>query len=261
MNVTLFIAALVSFAGFVFLIRVGWVVAARRASSPRTQRAVAAFAGWWYALAATCSVTALVNLLVATADPPLSLVLGLQFLNLSAACMGLAALLYYLLYFYTGRTFWFWPLTIVYAVAAALLIRMVGAWQPVEFVATPWSVQISYASAASGFAVIVMGLLLIGPQLLASLAVLVLALRLPPSAERVRLLVVGGAIAMWFGSSLLASMLGLTDDVVWQAIQIWVPIVLGISVLLVHRPPHWLARHLPPDLSSGSPDSPLQRSA
>lgn len=252
---TLVASSLVSFLAFALLLWVGRVVAERPASSRHARLASSMFAAWWYALAASTGATALTDGLTAVADPPLSLVMGLQFLSVAAVCMGLAGLLYYLVYLYTGRTGSFWPLVAGYALFAGVLIQVMAAWEPVGVVAAEWGASIDYARPASDATVLMLLLVLIGPQLAASVALFLLAARLPDSAARVRLLVVATAIFAWFGSTLLATAVGATSNTAWQVLQLWIPVLVGLGVLLAHRPPLWLEARMPPEL----PAEPVSR--
>ena len=254
MMVSLFASGLVSLTAFVFLIWVGWAVGRRPASTPGARLAGSTFAAWWYALAASSAVSGIGAVATALGDPPVSLLTGLQFLNVAAICMGLAGLLYYLVFLYSGRSGHFWPLAIAYSLFAAGLVRAMVGWGPVAVVATRYDASVVYADPGSEASVLVLLLVLVGPQLLASLALFLLATRLPHSASRVRLLVVAAAIFAWFGSVFAGEAVGLSGNDAWEVLQLWIPVLVGASVLLVHRPPSWLEKRMPPELPANPPD-------
>lgn len=256
MSTTLAIAACLSFLAALALAWLGWVIWLRPASSRGARTASAMFALWWYALAVRSAIGGVRDLSVALDEPPLSLMVGLQFMNLVAVCMGLAGLLYYLLYLYTGRAVWFWPLTLGYAAYAGALVHANLRWEPIGVTVTAWDVSLDFANAAAPATTLGLLLILIGPQLVASLALFALSARLPTSASRVRLVVVSSAIFVWFASTFLASALGAREHEAWQVIELFIPLLVGLPVLAVHRPPAWLRRFLPPELPAPATPQP-----
>lgn len=249
MSVTLLSSAVLSILAAFVLTWLGRVVSSRTGSTRGTQLAGSMFGLWWYALAASTAVSGFADLLVIFADAPLRLRVGLELVNLVAICMGLAGLLFYLVFLYTGRPIWFWPLTIFYALYCGTLLRTLMRWEPVGVAVGAWETSVVYARSASEATTLWLLFLLIGPQLLASLALFALSTRLPASASRVRLLVVATAIFAWFGSTFLAMAFGVSSNPVWEVVALFIPLSVGAGVLLVHRPPPWLERRMPPELA------------
>lgn len=201
-----------------------------------------AFGLWWFAVGAQQTVVAL-RIPLALTEAPLSLMVGFSFANLAAFTLGLAGLLYYLLYLFTGRTVVSWPLLLFYSVYCGWGIQYLATRWPVGYDVTPWGVNIDYALAASPMATLTALLVLFGPPLVAVGALLVLSQRMPLGPSRLRVVVLALAIALWFSSAIVAAGLGATADT-WQAVATLIPLGVGVAVLTVYRPPPWLRDRL-----------------
>jgi hypothetical protein len=226
-------------------------LAARAVRSDDARLANSAFSLWWFTLGVQNVVVA-VRLGAGLADAPLSLVMGLQFVTVAAVTSGLAGLLVYLVYLITGRAVATLPMFLAYSLYAGWLVAYFGGRLPLGYEVTRWSVAIAYAGEATEVASLTLLLILVGPQLVAIVALLVVAARLPHSASRLRVLVVALSIALWFSSAVLADLAGLTGDA-WQATRVLIPLAVGLAVLIVHRPPAWLRRRMPPEIESPEP--------
>jgi hypothetical protein len=233
-------------AGVFFALAASLVVRSVRHEDGRI--ANAAFALWWFALGIQ-ETAAAVRLPLAIGDMPLSLVIGIQFVTVASISFGMAGLLTYLLYLVTGRAVASWPIFLFYSAFAGWVIRSFIVREATGYDVTNWGVSIRYAVEAAPNEILGLLLVLVGPQLVAILALVMLASRLPHSASRVRLLVVAISIALWFMSATLATGLGVDDDP-WQAIRVVIPLLVGVSVLSVYRPPRWLQRRLPPEIAA-----------
>jgi hypothetical protein len=201
-----------------------------------------AFGLWWFAVGAQETVVAL-RIPLALAEAPLSLMVGFTFASLAAVTLGLAALLYYLLYLFTGRTVVSWPLLLFYSVYCGWGIQYLATRRPMGYDVTPWGVSIDYVLPASPLATLTALLVLVGPPLVAVGALLVLSLRMPRGPTRLRVVVLALATAMWFSSAIVAAGLGASADA-WQAVATLIPLAVGIAVLTVYRPPPWLRERL-----------------
>lgn len=250
MQATLLLAAALSFTAALLYVAVAVAIRQREARPAGVQRASGMFMLWWCGLAAVTALGGLNAVLVSLWEPPVSLVVGLQFLTLPAACMGLAGLLYYLLYLFTGRGGFFWLLVVGYALYCGFLIRSLAGWGPVGIEASFWEVSLVYAEPASPAVRASLFFLLLLPQLTAAVALLGFGFRLPRSASRVRVLVVASGVLAWFGSAVLASALGVDTEPAWEFVELVVPVAVAAAVLLVHRPPEWLQARMPAELAT-----------
>jgi hypothetical protein len=247
---TLWLALLIAWSTSTLFLVLGLGLLGRPATSEGPRLANVLFAVWWIGLAASNAITGMRILLVAL-DMPLTLFVGLQFVNAAAVTMGLAGLLYYLLFLFTGRSFLLWPLVVFYALFCGWIIRSTGTWSPVGVEVSATGAALLYEHPIDGTFRLLALLALVGPQLVAVAALFALATRLPPSASRVRLLTVAGAIALWFGAVFALPVTG--DATVAQVARLLVTLVAGALVLAVHYPPSWLRERLPPEIPVSAP--------
>jgi hypothetical protein len=208
------------------------------------------FAAWWGALAVSSFIAGL-RVLLATLGAPLPLAVGLGYLGTAAVAMGLAALLYHLLVLVTGRDVPLAPVTLFYALFAGWAIEASSHWHPIGYEVRTWSVEIAYAQGLAGGERLLALLLYVGPQLLAGVGLIAVALRLPRSAERVRTIVTASGILVWFGVTVGATALELAGPL-WGLARHLLAIGVGVAVTLVHQPPGWLERRMPPEIAGGT---------
>jgi hypothetical protein len=158
------------------------------------------------------------------------------------ACIGLWALLCNLLYLYTGSTRAWGLVAVLYALLAAWFLGLL-AWvgPPASIADDGWSVVAVPAGHAPTEVVLGSLVALLGPQFLAALAYLGLVFHAPGRTQRYRILLVGGSILLWFGSTILASLLALSG-----ASGALVPRLAGIlsalCAILAYDPPGWVQR-------------------
>jgi hypothetical protein len=195
--------------------------------------AMTMFAVWWWCVGFQ-QVIAATRIVLWSGELPLSLHVGLSLASTAALAMGLAALLSYLLYLFTGRDVLWWPLVVLYGLYFGWYVTLIAGLEPVAVEAAAWGVTYLYASPPSESLVLSFLAFLVGPQLVAGLALVVLAMRLPPSLARLRMTVVAAGVLLWFGSALITPATGF-EGPGWGAVRMLIPLVVGLSVLLVYR--------------------------
>jgi hypothetical protein len=208
------------------------------------------FALWWYCVGLQQLINA-ARIALWAGDFPLSLHVGLTLIGGAAIVTGLAGLLSYLIFMFTGRSVLRWPLVVFYSLYFGWYMTLVSGFNPIAVTPATWNVTYVYAAPPSQELVLSFLGVLVGPQLLAGIALVILGLRLPASAARVRALVVATGVLLWFGSTLLGPAAGFASGA-WQLLTLLIPLTFGSSVLLVHRPPAWLRRRLPPELEGAT---------
>jgi hypothetical protein len=223
---------------------------AKPVSVEEWRTATTMFAAWWGALSVSSFIAGL-RVLLATSGAPLPLAVGLGFVGTAVGAMGLAALLYHLLVLLTGRDVPLAPLMLFYALFAGWAIEASSRWQPIGYEVRAWSVQIAYAQGLEGGERLLALLLYVGPQLMAGVGLLAIAHRLPRSAERVRTIVTASGILVWFGVTVGATALELAGPL-WGLARHLLAIGVGLAVTLVHQPPTWLERRMPPEIAGGT---------
>jgi hypothetical protein len=242
---TLLIGMLISFATAIVFVALATVLN-RRHVHEAARPANVMFALWWYCIGLQQFVTGS-RIALWAVDLPISLHVGLAFVGFAATVIGLAGLLVYLLYVFTGRTLMLWPLVTFYALYFGYYVTLVAELQPTAVVTDVWTVEFAYAVEPRAVFVLSFLTVLVGPQLMAGLGLIVLAFLLPPSAARVRVMAVAAGVLLWFGAALLGAGAGLTAAW-WDFVTHLIPLVVGIGVLLVYRPPRWLRERMPREL-------------
>lgn len=216
--------------------RVGWFLAGRSAPSDDDRLANAMFGVWWLGLAASSALGAATNILAAAGALSLRSAVALQALSLTAICIALWALLYYLTFLFTGRRRYFWPLAVGYLVYAGWLFATMASWGPSSVQVSGWQATVVYAHPGQGLALIVLGALLLGPQMLAALALYGLAARLPGGPSRRRVLSVATGILLWFGSAVAGSATSVNGSVAWSVVQQGIGVLVAVMILAAYRP-------------------------
>ncbi|MBA2666987.1 MAG: hypothetical protein H0U69_08130 [Trueperaceae bacterium] len=226
------------------------VLRRERHADAAVRLATIAFASWWFAVAVQQGISG-VRILLAAAEAPLTIIVGLQFATLAALALGLAGLLYYLLFLGTGRSLVSWPILLGYCAYIGWLVQLLGNRGPIAYEATASGVTILYRTPFDRPESIALLLGLIAPQLLAVVGLLLVAFRLPRSAGRTRTMVTALGIALWFAFALTTSGERDLPDVV-RVLYDLMPLLVGVGIHLAYQPPRWLERHMPPELPSAA---------
>lgn len=235
--VTLVVGASIALVSATLFTFVGRAVMER---SPKGEAKVAAglFAAWWYLLAISTAGPAILSLLAAFGYAPLVMHKAVTDLVLVAISAGLGGLLYYLIYIYTGKTSSLWPVMIGYGLYALVLLIWIEWGDPSGVHLRRWATEIVYRNQLSGSPLaLVLTVLLVGPQLVAALAYLSLYWRIEGRERRYRVLLVSLAIIVWFGSSLVGSIAGLSNSDAWQLTTRLIGLSAAGVILIAFRPP------------------------
>jgi hypothetical protein len=195
--------------------------------------AMTMFTVWWWCVGFQQAIAA-TRIVLWTGDLPLSLHVGLSLASAAALVTGLAALLSYLLYLFTGRDVLWWPLVVLYGLYFGWYVTLIAGFEPIAVESGGWGVSYVYAAPPSDALVLSFLGFLVGPQLVAGLALVVLAMRLPPSVARLRMTVVAAGVLLWFGSALITPATGF-EGPGWGLVRSIIPLLVGVSVLLVYR--------------------------
>lgn len=246
---TLAFAALVSLATATLLVHVGRTVRERDVS-PDARLAARMFAVWWMSIGIGIGVIALRDLAVALTAPPgpvvTSLAIAARYVYLLALCVAVWALLYYLVYLFSGRKGTLWPLAAVYGSIFAAIAYFTTILEPAGVRVESWVVHVEYARAqelartgAAARRMFVFALLL--PQILAALAYFSLIFRVRTRAQKFRVAVVSWSLVIWLGSSLLAVTTSLGAEAWWEAGSRLIGLAAAAAVLSAYRTPAWLS--------------------
>ncbi len=214
----------------------------RTISNPGARFAWQLFGLWWYSLAATTLVSGFLHLLGAFNIVSLPFFVALTHVNLLLICIALWGLLYYLVYLFTGSQRFLAPLTIFYVLYYVLLVYYITASDPARVEITRWTTQLVYARPITGPFFSLVLILLVFPQILASLAYFTLFFRVREATQRYRVLLVSWCIILWFGSAFVASVTGLSQEDWWQIVSRLIGLGAALGILFAYFPPGIIRR-------------------
>jgi hypothetical protein len=256
---------ILAFAATVVYCMVGAVVG-RRDVTRESQPANRAFQAWWYGLALITLYSPLMLLLDALSPNVPNSYFQVRFALLEFVLIGIViaigALVYYLLYVYTGKSNVFWPVAIYHLLVLTWLVYIIAWAHPVSWGPTPETADLPNCNPnnfcyendlSGGSASIWLSLSITLPILLSAVAYFALFFRVSEPAQKYRIALVAGGLIIWFGTSLLASIIKgdfeTTSGAVKQAIplsqwRVWsyfvaptISLLASVAVLLAYRPP------------------------
>jgi hypothetical protein len=241
---TLLFGTIFSLASAGIYFYVGHSLSQRRVISSEARLAWALFVVWWYALACTSVSGAMLDLLGAIGLASLPLVLTFTQLNLLAICAALYGLMYYLIYLFTGNRKVLAPLTITYILYYVLLIHYLNLSIPISVSVGRWSVAMHYQQQSTGPFVTLILVLLVFPQIIGSLAYFTLFFRVKEATQKYRVALVSWSIIIWFLSSFIASIAGLSEYDWWQILSRLIGLGATLTILMAYQPINWIKNHL-----------------
>lgn len=216
---------------------------ARRKVEGEAGMAWVLFSVWWYALAGLTLIQGLLALAGAVGVTDLSVHLALTHAVLLVLCVALFALAYYLLYLFTGKRSLLWPLAAAYGGYYLFLEYIVAAAQPIGVQVRTWTVNLQYTHDLAGTPVSrVLGLLLFVPIIIGAIAYFSLYFKVQDPTQKYRIKVIAWSIILWFGSSLVASNVGLNDFYWWPLISRGIGVAAALGVYAAFSPPQWVQR-------------------
>ena len=241
-QITLLISALFSVVSAAIYGYVAARLSQRTISNPGARFAWQLFGLWWYSLAATTLVSGFLHLLGAFSLASLPFFVALTYINILLICIALWGLLYYLVYLFTGSQQFLAPLTIFYFLYYVLLVYYITASDPARVEITRWTTQLVYARPITGPFFSLVLVLLVFPQILASLAYFTLFFRVREATQRYRVLLVSWCIILWFGSAFVASVTGLSQEDWWQILSRLIGLGAALGILFAYFPPGIIRR-------------------
>jgi hypothetical protein len=217
-----------------------WRLRERVVSSSDARVAWNIFIIWWISLATTTLIGGILNLLGAFGLTELPVFITVTQVNLLIICVALWSLLYYLIYLFTGNNRSLIPITIFCIANYILLVYYVTASVPAGVTVGRWSTTIAYQHRITGALFIFVVLMALGPQMLGALAYFTLYFRVKDPTQKFRILLVSSSIFIWFGSSLVASIIGISEFDWWQIVSRIIRLSATLAILLAYFPPHWI---------------------
>lgn len=221
---------------------VGRMLNQRRLPTTDARLAWVMFVVWWYALASSTLSGAVLSLLVALGIAGLPLFITFTLINLLATCVALYGLMFYLLYLFTGNRSFFGPLTIFYIAYYTLLVYYVQASGPVGVTVNRWSATLEYQNQTRGPLYFVVLFFLVFPQIVGSLAYFSLYFRVQAASQKYRIILVSWSIIVWFLSTFLTSISGLSQRDWWQVASRLIGLGAALAIMFAYLPPSWIKR-------------------
>jgi hypothetical protein len=241
---TLIIGAIFSLASAGIYFYVGRSLSRRHVATQDARLAWNLFVTWWYALAGTTFAGGVLSLLGATGITDLPLFLTFTQVNLLTICVALHGLIYYLLYLFTGSRKVLAPLTIFYIVYYILLTYYINFLEPISVSVGKWSTTLKYQQSATGPFFTVVLILLVVPQVIAGIAYFTLYFRVKEITQKYRVAVVSWSIIIWFLSTFIASISGLSQYDWWQITSRLIGLSATLAILMAYQPIPWIKQRL-----------------
>jgi hypothetical protein len=217
-------------------------VTARRRVEGEGKLAADLFALWWYALGAITASGAITRVLAWSGVRDVGIFAAVTHVSLLVLCVALWALLYYLVYLFTGNRRWLVPLSAFYVVYYLAMLYYVVLRQPIGVTVTDWAVKLEYANPAPVVSTAVIVLLLIVPPLVGAAGYARLFWRVTEPTQRYRIGMVSFTLLGWFGSALGAYGTGISTDPWWQAVSRLIGLAAALLIYAAYRPPGWVQR-------------------
>lgn len=215
-----------------------------RAASKADRAAILAFAMWWYGAAAVLLSLGLQSILVLVGVDSISIHNAMRYTRMAPLSIAAGSLLFFLLYLLTGRMAWRRLLVAGYTGFFAFTIYYAYLSEPVTLQVTEWDVRMRATTPVEPWLVILFGVLLAGPILLATIIYAMLFFKVRDPQQRYRLALLAISFIVWFGAILIGFLAGLTSES-WFPILYEAPgLVAGGLVILAYRPPGWIQRRL-----------------
>ncbi|MDE1819215.1 MAG: hypothetical protein KGJ23_02720 [Euryarchaeota archaeon] len=235
----------------------------RRQVSAASRVANTQFAVWWGALSASTLIGSLESLYAAFAAPGLDVAASALLLTVAVICVALWGLVGYLIFVFTGR-YHLLPLTLVYVVYYVLLSSFVTA-RLVDYVATngaagavsvvDGSVSLNFITTGGGAALDLLLAFLLLPEIVGAVLYLTLYRRTTDRTVRFRILMVGGGLLGWLGSSSILALVGASGSLAGLVFTRTTGVVAALAILMAFRPPEWVRTRFdlnPPALEVGA---------
>lgn len=215
----------------------------RRAADGELRFALRMFATWWFAAATVVLLGGSYTLLALVGITDVRLHLAVSYLTAFPLAIALWALLYYLIYIYTGRRSAIWPLSVAYALFLVFELYYFASFGERALVENAWNVRLEGEHPPTWMG-LTFAILLAVPVLGVVIAYGLLFFRAPDAEHRYRVGLVSGAFLLLFGAVLLGYALG-WDREPWFPFVYEVPgLIAAAMIVLAYKPPAWVATRL-----------------
>lgn len=238
LQVTLAVAALITFAAAATYAHVGWKLAVRPIASEAGRRALGFFALWWLALAANIALVGVTYALAAFDVLTFEVQFVDSILQRLFLAVSMVGLMEYLLFLVTGRSFARW-LAAAYSAYFALLLYAFLRAEPTGLLVTDWRTDVLYSGPQIAWAPAVALFAIILPPVAASLAYFRLFFRVEDATTKWRIALVSWAIIGWWVVAVAAGQRAALENGPLQSFQRVLSLFAALVVLAAYHPPRW----------------------
>lgn len=204
--------------------------------------AAACLRTFWIGLGLLAFVQASAILLAAAAEQGAAVVTAILVVNLAMNGLALGALAAYFAYMLTGSRAALQGVAALYGVITAWAAYDVWRAAPEAFVPTRWGMTVEYAAEPSAVTALLILLAFVLPALVGAVLFIVAGLRARSGATRSRGVLVGVALVVWFGTSIVLAIPGV-DSNDWTHAAVLLAAAVGLAgVYVAYRPPAWAQR-------------------
>lgn len=218
---------------------VGYVIT-RRPTTGDARLATNLFATWWVGLALTTLGGVANRVLGYLHVTDVALYTTITYAVFLALMISLWGLLYYLLYLFTGTRRWLWPVTAFYVALYVYTLYLIAVAKPIGVKVQAWSVTMEYANQPTGWTVVVFFIALLVPILLGAIGYARLYFRVEGRTPRYRIGMVSSTFVLWFGSSLVVTILQTNTSPAWQVMSRFIGLAAAVAIYFAYRPPAWV---------------------
>ena len=198
------------------------------------------FGVWWNGLAAILLANAIMRVLAFAGVTDLNVFLTLMYVNALVLCVALWALLYYLVYLFTGNKELMVPISAFYVACYAFLMYFVTYQRPASVRIEPWEIGINFERELTGAPVVMLVLLIMLPPVLGAINYARLYRRVTDPTQKYRIGLISLTIIAWFGSALVAYTAGMGDQIWWSVGSRIVALAAAWLIYIAYRPPAWV---------------------
>jgi len=215
----------------------------RRSVRSEGRGARRAFTLWWYALGVVTALGAASNIVGATGYRSLAFSLFMLFTILALIMVALGGLHTYLIYLYTGWRRSHWPPIIGYSLLGVVFFAVVAWMQPVGIHDGEFSIEYDFARELPTSIGTALGLSLTLPVLASVVAYGTLYFQTPERIARYRIAMVTLAFVVWFGWSVVMTLLNIdSESVTMQFVTRGISLVGPVMIFLAYHPPAAILR-------------------
>ena len=235
MDPRLLVGVALTLATGALLAYVGFLVSRKHATG-EAQVALRAFSTWWFSVSLVILLSGSHTLLGLVGVTDLALHVALGYLTQIPLAVALCALLYYLIYLYTGKRAALRALCVAYALFLAFAFYYMAAQGPRTLQETEWNIRL-VGPGPPQWLNVAFGVLLLAPVLFIVAAYGLLLRRVDEPEQKFRLGLTSLAFLLWFSPVLVGFLLG-WQSAPWFALVYQAPGVLASAlIVLAHRPP------------------------